>query len=315
MIMTDVKTIYGQMSTPDWDQDLIIRSLRLYGEWAFAEQQLLAPMLRGGDTFWDVGAFLGTFGLGVSQLATVAPARLVCVEPGGALLPHLTENIQRNAPCPAVVAPFGVSLKNGYLRSRPGDGAAADNSGAIAYEPSQGEAGSVRSRTLRDLRTEFGDYTVLKLDVEGMEVDAINSDQDFIQKTKPVIWAECNESQLSFHLQETLIRLGYAPVYVAFPFARKQNYNKSAEVIYPMAYEAVLLAAPPDRLSAFTGKVAGEDIIVTPANTVRALRDALWNTPRWAMPEWIGLSAPQLIGSLSHQIQFKDIGTFLKNKP
>lgn len=312
--MHDVKTIYGNLSTPDWGQDLIIRSLRLYGEWAFAEQQLLAPMLRGGDKFWDVGAFLGTFGLGVSQLAPAAPARLVCVEPGGTLLPHLTENIRRNAPCPAVVAPYGVSLKNGYLRSRPGQGVASDNSGAIAYEPSQGEAGSVRSRTLKDLRAEFGDYTVLKLDVEGMEVDAINSDREFIEKTKPVIWAECNESPLSFHLQDILIRLGYDPVYVAFPFARKQNYNQSAEVIYPMAYEAVLLAAPPDRLRAFTGKVLGEDIIVSPANTVRGLRDALWNTPRWAMAEWIGLSVPQLIGALAHQVQFKDIELFLKGR-
>lgn len=310
--MREIKTVYGNLSTPDWEQDLIVRSLRIYGEWAFAEQQLLAPMLRGEDRFWDVGAFLGTFGLGVSKLATVAPAQLVCVEPGLALLPHLAENLRRNAPCPAVVAPFGVALKNGHLRPRASNRAATDNSGAIAYEPSVGTTGSIRSRTLRDLRAEFGDYTVLKLDVEGMEVDAIKSDWEFIQKTKPVIWAECNESPLSFHLQETLIALGYHPVYVAFPFARKQNYNNSAEVIYPMAYEAALLAAPPERLRAFTGKVPGEEIIVSPADTVSGLREALWSTPRSIKAEWIGLSTPQLIGMLSHQIKFKDIRTFLK---
>lgn len=213
-----------------------------------------------------------------------------------------------------MVAPFGVALQNGHLRLRPIDGAATDNSGAIAYETSEDEAGSIRSRTLKDLRVEFGDYTVLKLDVEGMEVDAINSDRAFIQQTKPVIWAECNESALSFHLQETLIALGYDPVYVAFPFARKQNFNKSAEVVFPMAYEAVLLAAPPERLRSFTGKVPGEEIIVSPANTVQGLRDALWSTPRWAMAEWIGLSVPELIGRLAHQVQFKDMGTFLKSE-
>lgn len=55
--MPEFKTVYGELSAPDWEQDLIVRSLRLYGEWAFAEQQLLAPLLRGTDRFWMLVRF------------------------------------------------------------------------------------------------------------------------------------------------------------------------------------------------------------------------------------------------------------------
>lgn len=307
--MPVIKTIYGQLTTPDWPDDLIVRTLVTYGEWSLAEQMLLAPMVRGDDCFWDVGAFLGTFGLGVSHLAAQPPRDLVVVEPSSVLQHHLRENLTRNAPCPFQIAPFAVANHVGLLSPR--EDQSPLNAGGVKYEHAVGIEATVACRPLKDLRAEYGDYDVLKLDIEGMENEAILSDREYIQTKRPIIWAECNEDTSSIDLLETLIELNYNPIYVAFPFFRKNNYNATSARIFPMAYEAVLLAAPPDRLADFTGKVDGEEIIVRPVNNADELRQALWSTPRWALSDWVCLSKAELIARLGRASQSQLFETFL----
>jgi len=306
-------TIYGKVSTPDWNDDLIVKSLRLYGEWAFIEQRLIASLIRQGDSLWDVGAFLGTFGIGAALESPEKPSKIVAVEPGSELYPHLLENLRHNAPCIFEIAPFAVASETGWLRPRSGTG--SGNAGAVSYEVAQdgqhGIAARVESRSLKDLRASFGNYDVLKLDVEGMENAAVRGDLEYIKQNRPVIWAECNENSSSLFLLEALCWLGYDPLYVAFPAFRKANFNGSTEVIYPMAYEAVLLAAPADRLSKFNREIEGEDVIVRDVRTSFDLRKALWSTPRWSMLEWAGLSRPELIALLGHQERGESLEGFM----
>jgi hypothetical protein len=80
-----------------------------------------------------------------------------------------------------------------------------------------------------------------------------------------------------------------------------------------MAYEAALLAAPRNRLDAFTGKVAGEELIVRSIPTSEALRQALWDTPRWSMPEWVDLKKPELVALLGHKYRGEDFHAFLNH--
>jgi FkbM family methyltransferase len=258
---------------------------------------------------WDVGGFLGTFGLGVTQFAPVPPACLLTVEPNPEVLPYLEANLARNARCIHKIAPYAVAQRAGRLqrRCRSGD----NNAGGISYEQASENGDFVKSLSLEDLRGEFGAYDVLKLDVEGMEVDAILGDLDYISSRQPIIWVECNETSRSILLLETLCRLKYKPLYVAFPAFRVQNFKKSGEKIFPMAYEAALLAAPRNRLDMFIGKVAGEELIVRSVLTPDELRRALWDTPRWSMPEWVDLKKAELVALLGRQHKREDFQTFL----
>ena len=301
-------TAYGTLSAPDWQDDLIIRVLRAHGEWAYSEQLLIAPLLQAGDIVWDVGAFLGTFGIGVTQLSKAKLAKLVAIEPGATLYPHLLANLEQNAVCPFEIAPYAVGETAGRVRRR--DVTDAGNAGAIAYEVAD-EGGDIICKSLQQLRVEHGDYDVLKLDIEGMENAVIRSDIDYILERRPVIWAECNETASSILLLEALCWLNYEPIYVAFPSFRKQNFNGSTETIYPMAYEAVLLAASSERLVAFRGIVDNEDIIIRQVKNSFELRQALWNTPRWAQPEWAGLSRPELVALIGHLARNESLDTFL----
>ena len=105
--------------------------------------------------------------------------------------------------------------------------------------------------------------------------------------------------------------MGYEPVFIACSPFRRKNFNQSAEIIYPMAYEAVLLAAPPERLASFIARLEGEEVIVCPVKTSFDLRCALWKLPRWSMPEWTELSRPELVALLGRQYSKQELIAFL----
>lgn len=321
--MQEYDTIYGPITAPDWPDDFILRSLSALGEWSFTEQQILARLVRAGDVLWDGGAFLGTFGAGVAQIAEQDGhplARLVAIEPGAELHQSLADNLQRNVTCSHVIVCCALGAEAGRLLPDVQTDAVAGNHGALAYLASDGAEGatgaeSVECLPLWHLRAQHGDYDILKLDIEGMEVEALKGDFDYIQARKPLIWAECNEASSSLLLLEAMVAAGYAPYYVAFPAFRRANYRGLIDLPYPMAYEAALLAAPPDRLALLDVSDLGEEIIVKPVTTGWDLRQALWTTPRWAEPDWTTASRAELIALLGRLHRGESLGAFLNDDP
>jgi FkbM family methyltransferase len=319
--MLTFDTIYGTIETPDWPDDLILRSLAAYGEWGYCEQMVFASLLAEGDRVWDGGAFLGTFGLGAAQRAATAErplAKLVAFEPGPALTPCVQSNLAANAPCPFEVSPFGISLVPGNLRAKVaasnGDQTPLENHGAVAYEMTDATADvTIQCKPLWQLRQTHGDYDVIKLDLEGMEFDAIRGDFDYMKERKPVIWAECNEDFASLRVLEAMRALGYAPLYIAFPAFRRANFKANENLIFPMAYEAVLLAAPQERLDALQTSAVGEDVIVKPVSTSWELRQAIWTTPRWSLPEWTEMTRAELIARLGRYARAEKLEEFLND--
>ena len=300
------ETIYGTMSLPSAPGDLITRALLQLGEWAYAEPLLLAPLVRAGDHLFDVGAYLGTFALGLAGLAPIG--QVTAVEANPSLAPLLAENLRRNAPCPTQVTNVAVAREEGWVRVAGGDG---DNLGATRFQLSDAGEGALPARSLRQLRATHGDYDILKLDIEGFEKEALAGDTDYIRKARPVIFAECNEDPASLGLLGALVWLGYAPVYLAYPAFRRANHKGCADLIYPIAHEAALLAAPVDRLERLIGTLPGEDIIVRRVETAGALRRALWDTPRWGMAEWLSLSRAELMARLGRYHRGQTLAAFL----
>lgn len=296
-------SIYGEIDTPEWTEDLICRSLREYGEWAYVEHSLFAMLIAEGDRVWDGGAFLGTFGLGAAQTSAAAgrpPSFLLAIEPSSDLAGHLAGNLTRNAPCRAAVETCAVGAKEGRLRAK---SQANGNHGATAFvqETSSGEGAPVACQPLSQLRRQHGDYDCLKLDIEGMELDALRGDFQYIKTHRPVMWVECNENAESLEVLGALKALDYDLLYVAFPAMRKDNFRGNPNMIYPMAYEAALVAAPPERLALLNLDAWQGTVIVRPVRTHGDLRQAMWATPRWSMPEWVEMSNPELIALLGRE--------------
>lgn len=331
--MPQFKTQYGIIQTPDWSDDLIATSLEKHGEWAFIESLVFSTLIRKGDKVWDGGAFLGTFGLGATQIAAQAGRRaafLLAIEPGTELNASLQCNLQRNSPCLWDLAARAISLHETTMQAVfeaeanhgarayhvvPDTADAAPDPDASGADPAKASADGtqVQGWPLWHLRQQYGDYDCLKLDLEGMEFEALKSDFDYIHDKKPVIWVECNESPHSLKVLEAMCALGYDPIYVASLAFRPDNFNRNPYQIYPMAYEAALVGVPRDRLAGFDPAAAApdHDIILRHVRNSWDLRNALWVTPRWAMAEWINMSRSELIALMGRILRDESLETFL----
>jgi FkbM family methyltransferase len=305
-------TLYGPMDMPNWPDDLIVQTIRDYGEWGAVEAALFARLLPENAILWDCGAFLGSFTLGVARQSKLSSA--LAIEANPELAPFLESNLTRLSPYPATAISGGIGAHRGTLRLLPQD-KIAQNRGSQTYDFEETEPsgpGTIPCHTLKDLRALHGDYTALKLDVEGMEVDIIKGDYMYVKDRQPILWVECNENRGSLQILSAMKSLGYDPVYIAFPAFRKDNHLGNPDLQYPYAYEAALFAAPRYVLESIDWThEAFAGTILRPVSTIFDLRKALFDTPRWGRQDWENLSHIELVARLTRALTNQKLKKFL----
>jgi FkbM family methyltransferase len=282
-----LNTRYGPLQVPDDETDMIGRFLVRYGEWAWLEAVFVASVIPNGARLLDVGAFVGTFGLGVARLRPLG--LLCCVEANGTAASLLRTNLSACAPCPSVVVEAlvaGSDAVSGTGRVEPG------NLGGMSFSVSDdpNAQGEIRATTLAGLRATYNAFDLIKLDIEGMELEALLGDADFLTQGKTALWIEANEDIRTLDVARLLLSWNLDLFYFAFPAFNRQNFNGDQQPIFPFAFEAGLLAGPglPPSLSP---ELADAGCILRPVRCVEDLKDALWRTPRWGMDEWQGAAS------------------------
>lgn len=295
-----VLTRYGRMQVPSRDNDLIGRFLNIYGEWAMHEVRFVAGSLPPGAKVADVGAFVGTFSLGLMAETTL---RSVClVEANPAVAPLLRANLARNATVPAEVieAVMVPASHQGALEAS----VEADNIGSfsvtmVAEDGREAATLAARQITLPELQNEHGLFDLIKLDVEGLETALLRDSLDAFATGETKFWLECSETESSIELCRIVLDAGMDVYYFAFPVFAVDNYNQSSEIVFPWAYEAGLWvtkgAAP--HVAPEAAKVG---CVLRRIRSTEELRQALWNTPRWSPPDWAGHDAPALAARAGH---------------
>lgn len=303
------ETMFGRMAVPDAPQDLIGRSLVTHGEWAGVEIALAQLALRPADTVYDVGAYLGTFSLGA---AAAGVARIVAVEPSPEIVPLLRFNLSRNCPISYAVVAAAVGTQNG--RAAIAD-TPADNLGGRSWrplDPGEGGDGDAAILSLPSLRRAHGDYSVLKLDVEGAERAALLGDAEWIAATRPLLWIECNETPRALDLLATLQDLGLEVVYAAWLAFYDDNFLGCLEHPYPIACEAALVAGSRERLAPLLARRPDDVAMIKPVRSAADLREAMWRTPRSGAPAWRAMSRLELYGVLQRANLGQRGETFLR---
>lgn len=301
------------MALPDAQTDVIGRHLFRYGEWGWDEVHFVAATLPlHGARVLDVGAFVGTFGLG---LALQRDLGAVCfVEANGAVAPLLAGNVERNCRAPATVIEALVDRPG--AEPRPGR-CAGGNLGAVSFaRHASATPGSSRVPapdrvvTMAELRAEHGELDLIKLDVEGMELDLLRSDQAHLKSGRSALWIECNEDPRSLAVAELLLRWGLPVYYFAFPAHNPDNLRGDPEPIFPVAYEAGLLAAPRSP-PVLDDRLAAHRCVLRPIRSSDDLRAALWLTPRWGRPEWAGAEAQEVAALAGHLLRADNYDEYL----
>lgn len=193
--------------------------LWLYGS---SESRLLARLMSADAVFFDVGANYGLYAL-MAATTSGDRAQVYAFEPQPALSRSLVASLKFNRLENVVVTRAAVSSISGKLTffvPRTGSGV-----GSIlrdyAAQQSETDAVEVAAVTLDDFaRTNaISRVDIMKIDVEGAELDVLQGAASFLRNYQPIVWFEVNPPALvaagreAADLFAAFQRCGYATFY------------------------------------------------------------------------------------------------------
>lgn len=223
--------------------DLFIgKSLDAYGEWCEPEILLLRKYVREGDVVLDIGANIGTHTIAFAGMVGSA-GRVHAFEPQPALFYLLCGNIALN--CLGNVSAHRKVAGSGEgeieLPSMPPPDKPY-NFGAVPLSgPGSGERVDlvpVDSLGLNRCR-------LIKIDVEGMEIDVLNGALKTVAQLQPLLFVENDTIGRSAQLIESIFRLGYKAYWQISPYFHKANFFGNGENIFARYQPAANLLCMP----------------------------------------------------------------------
>lgn len=170
--------------------------------------------LRG--VYVDIGANIGNHAVYFASLCS--PSLLIAIDGNAAILPLLEENLRANRPAgqPVWVMPGFISTRTDVFFTQASDA----NVGGSFVSDTAGDAGAVPSRAwpLDELCRDVPRIDLLKIDVEGHEMEVFNSGDATIRRHYPDILVESFEDRHP-QVRDWLADRGY------FQLTEFKNYN------------------------------------------------------------------------------------------
>jgi FkbM family methyltransferase len=236
------------------------RSLDVYGEFSPGEVALFEQVVRAGDTVIEVGANIGAHTVRLAQLAGRRGA-VHAFEPQRVVFQALCANLALNSIANTHAYPQAVGAAEGTLRVPPVDYGRPGNFGGIelgpeAPRPAEGggaaeagagagaEAEAVPLVTLDRLFARLEQLRLLKVDVEGMELDVLLGARELIGRTRPLLYVENDRAGKAEALVAHLRSLGYDLYWHTPPFYIADNYRQNPEDVFGDTISFNVLAVP-----------------------------------------------------------------------
>lgn len=152
-------------------------------------QRAIVDALHPGETFWDIGAHTGFFTL-LAARHTGPSGRVVAVEPASITRARLEAGIALNGFRNVTVLPFALTGTTGEaVLYRHG----ATSMWTLLPELGEGPGELVETRTLSELADLAEPPDLIKLDVEGAELDVLARGAAFLRERHPKVIVEFSE--------------------------------------------------------------------------------------------------------------------------
>jgi FkbM family methyltransferase len=239
------------------------RSLDLYGEWAESELELLGLLIRAGDTVVDVGANLGTHTTFFAQ--RVGPSgRVIAFEPQRVVFQMLCANLALNGLTNVHAHPAAAGRVAGMIDVPEVAYAEPGNHGGVSLAaPSTGAPGatgaSVPLLALDDLGLDR--CRVLKIDVEGMELEVLEGGRALVAAARPIVYVENNDTSRSPALIDWLLARGYHLFWHLSRFFHAGNFFGNPDNVFGDLADLNMIGVGDDLAPAFARlpRVTGRD--------------------------------------------------------
>jgi len=216
------------------------RSLDLYGEFSEGEVRLFDQVLRPGMTAIDVGANIGCHTVFMSK--KLGPTgRLHAFEPQRIVYQALVANLALNAIENTQTYQCGVGQKNDIITVPRVNYEAGGNFGGLALG-SFDQGDQVPLRSIDSL--ELSACHFIKIDVEGMETEALKGAKQTLQKFEPYLYVENDRRERSAELIDTLFSLDYRLYWHLPTLYNPENFYANPENVFGNVISRNMLGVP-----------------------------------------------------------------------
>jgi FkbM family methyltransferase len=221
-------------------------SLRMYGEWAEEEVYFLSFFIEPGAVVLDVGANVGTHALAFSRFVTPR-GRVVAIDAQERAYNLLLLNMALNGASHVSCVRAVVGIETGVRFVPPDNGTNTDMGAVVFSAPSPVKdcvslLTPLSMITLDDLSMQQCD--LIKIDVEGMELDVLLGAKKTTERWRPPIYFEQTREQGFPEIFDLFHRLNYLLFWhVTDPFNRHNLRGESVN-IFGGSMEINVLALP-----------------------------------------------------------------------
>jgi FkbM family methyltransferase len=258
--------------------DLIGTALKIYGEWAYNEIELLLGLIDSGCCVYDVGAFVGTHSVAFAE--RVGPSgKVFAFEPNKSSFRLLAMNTctERHASVRSLNLAIGAS--NGFVKSMTPD---KSNIGMSVIQETADEfdRDGVFMKSLDSLDLD-SDPSLIKIDTEGMELDVLEGATQIIARSRPFVYAEVNSvskalALLSWSQDNNYTSLGCS--HLAF---NPNNFALNDNNIYGNARECAMLMIAAENSQSQKIQALIESGFAKPVANVDDLAQLLLSKPQY----------------------------------
>lgn len=233
-------TRYGNMLYNRHDI-YIGKSIEHYGEYSYGEAQVFEVFARVGDTVLDVGANIGCHTLCLAQ-AVGAQGKVYAFEPQRIIFQTLCANMAMNSVTHAHCYHAAVGKTTQTLNIPPMDYGKANNYGGLGLAFDYPEGESVACLVIDEMN--LSACHLIKIDVEGMEIEVLEGARKTIDRYKPFLYIENDRKDKSPELLGFLMKSGYR-VYWHLPLLfNPANYYDNKTDLFPGTCSVNIIGIP-----------------------------------------------------------------------
>jgi len=216
------------------------KSLDTYGEFSQFEAELFSQILHHNEIAIEVGANIGAHTIHLANL--VGPRGMVLAfEPQRVIFQLLCANVALNELFNVHTYLSAVGREAGSLKVPIVNYAAEDNFGGLSLA---NVAVGVDVPVIPLDSLSLPNLRLLKIDVEGMEIEVLSGARRLIVQHRPILYVENDRRQNSEQLIHVITDLGYGMWWHLPPLFNPNNYTNNNINVFGSIVSANLLCIP-----------------------------------------------------------------------
>lgn len=216
------------------------RSLEIYGEMGEFEVRALRALVAPGDVAIEVGTNIGTNAVPLAQ--KLGPrGRLFAFEPQRQIHQMLCANVALNALANVVTFWAAAGAQAGRIVVPPINYESRGNFGGVSLGGHE-KGERVPVMTIDGLR--LSACRLIKIDVEGMELEVLKGADDTIRRLKPRLYMENDRREKSAALISHLLALGYRCWWHLPPLYNPENFRQHQQDIFGRIVSVNMVCLP-----------------------------------------------------------------------